>query len=142
MVLDQDVAALPLSVGSRLLLFRESIAIIRDHPWGVGIGGWSLATGIQWAEYPHNFLLELWSEGGLVLGTAAAMPYMAFLLGRRDAWWIMCVFFLLCQQVSGDLLASRYWLTFCIVGFLCRSEGCRIPAANGHAARSRALHGH
>jgi hypothetical protein len=116
------------SVGSRVLLLRESLDLVRNHPWGVGVGGWSLATGIRWAEYPHNFVLELWNEGGILLGTAAALPYLAFLLRRIDVWWILCLFFLLCQQVSGDLLDSRYWLAFSIVGFLCRSEGAPIPA--------------
>jgi hypothetical protein len=127
------------SVGSRLLLVRESVTVLRDHPWGVGIGGWSLATGIQWAEYPHNFMLELWNEGGLVLGTLAATPFLAFFLRRLDAWWILCFFFLLCQQVSGDLLAGRYLLTFSIVGFLCRSEGPNLPVAQVRKARTAVM---
>jgi hypothetical protein len=129
------------SIGGRVLLIRASLGVLLDHPFGVGIGGWPAATGIRWAEYPHNFLLELWTEGGLLLGTAAALPYFAFLLRRVDAWWIICVFFLLCQQVSGDLLASRYWLTFSIVGFLCRSEGQRIPVAPLLRGRNSSVHG-
>ncbi len=117
------------SIGSRWLLIQESIEVLLHRPFGVGVGGWSAATGIRWASYPHNFLLELWTEGGLLLGTVAALPYLVFLLRRVDVWWVLCLFFLLCQQVSGDLLDSRYWLTFCIVGFLCRSEGLRIPDA-------------
>jgi O-antigen ligase len=126
------------SVGSRILLIRESVDIVREHPLGIGIGSWSTHTGIRWAEYPHNFVLELWNEGGLVLGTLAAVPYLLFLARRVDAWWIACIFLLLCQQVSGDLLDSRYWLTFAIVGFLCRAEGRGLPVA-GH--RTAPLHG-
>lgn len=117
------------SIGSRVMLIRESIEVILKHPFGVGLGGWSAATGIRWASYPHNFELELWTEGGLLIGTVAALPYLMFLLRRIDVWWIVCLYFLFCQQVSGDLLDSRYWLTFCIVGFLCRCEGLRIPDA-------------
>ena len=128
------------SVGSRLTLLHASLRVIQDHPFGVGLGGWSSATGIRWASYPHNFLLELWSEAGLLLGTAATLPYLAFLWRRVDAWWILCVFFLLCQQVSGDLLDSRYWLTFSIVGFLCRNEGRRIPVAPRSHGHSLSMH--
>lgn len=125
------------SIGSRLVLLRESVHVLRDHPLGIGVGSWSQFTGVHWADYPHNFFLELWNEGGLILGTIAVMPYMLFLSRRPDAWWLACVFLLLCQQVSGDLLDSRYWLAFSIVGFLSRQEGVAIPAIKRQAA---ALH--
>lgn len=117
------------SVGSRMLLLHESIDILQERPLGIGVGSWPLYTGIRWSAYPHNLFLELWNEGGLALGTVAALPYFLFLFRRPDAWWLACIFLMLCQQVSGDLLDSRYWLTFSIVGLVCRAEGVMLRSA-------------
>ena len=119
------------SIGSRLVLLRETIQIIENHPFGIGLGSWSAYTGITWAQYPHNFFLELWSEGGIVIGSIATLTYLAFITRPQDLWWPACLFLLLAQQVSGDLLDSRYLLTFSILGFLCRREGSRFnPSVN------------
>jgi O-antigen ligase len=126
------------SIGSRISFAQSSLRTIAEHPFGVGLGGWSAATGVSWMTYPHNFWLELWTEGGVLLGTLASLPFLVFLLRKVDALWILCVFFLLAQQVSGDLLDGRYWLTFSIVGLLHRPEGLGLPRARARAHRMRA----
>lgn len=56
--------------GARVSLGREAWDVFTAHPLtGVGIGGFSLAVGYADSErgvYPHNILLELASELGLV----------------------------------------------------------------------------
>lgn len=110
------------SVGSRLVLLRETLQLIANHPYGIGLGSWSAYTGITWAQYPHNFFLELWSEGGILLGSIATVPFLAFLGRPKNPWWSACIFLLLAQQVSGDLLDSRYLLTFSLLGFITSPE--------------------
>lgn len=59
------------SVNTRLLLLDQAINIIFSSPsnilFGTGIGGFGLLTiGEDIKHYPHNFILEIWCELGLV----------------------------------------------------------------------------
>lgn len=60
----------------RFAIWRASIAVVRDH-WlmGVGIGRFwdyfpSYRVNTYYTRYPHNFLLEISAEQGLVAGVA------------------------------------------------------------------------
>jgi hypothetical protein len=55
-------------------------------------------------------------EGGLILGTIAAVPYLAFLLSHNAMIVAMGTFLALCQQVSGGLADTRFWLVFACIG--------------------------
>lgn len=71
----------------RLVMWKETRAMLNDHPiFGVGLGNYRdgikpyhNATWMEIFQYPHNILLNLWSEIGL-LGTAA----FAWILWT---WW-------------------------------------------------------
>ena len=104
------------SVGSRVLLFSTAARMIAEHPLGIGIGSWMSLSGFYWAEYPHNFFLEVLLEGGLMLGAIAAVAYFAFLLSHNTMIVAMGAFLALCQQVSGGLADSRFWLAFACIG--------------------------
>jgi len=62
----------------RLVMWDETRNMLRDHPlFGVGLGGYPdgikpyhKATWMEIFQYPHNILLNLWSETGL-LGVVA-----------------------------------------------------------------------
>jgi len=104
------------SVGSRVLLFSTAARMIGEHPFGIGLGSWMSVTGFFWAEYPHNFFLEVLLEGGVVLGAMAAVAFFAFLLSRNAMIVAMGTFLALCQQVSGGLADARFWLAFACIG--------------------------
>lgn len=104
------------SVGSRVLLFSTAARMIAEHPLGIGLGSWMPLSGLFWAEYPHNFFLEILLEGGLMLGTIAAVAYFAFLLSHNAMIVAMGTFLALCQQVSGGLADSRFWLALACIG--------------------------
>ena len=98
-------------LGGRIGLYRESVALIVSEPFGVGLGGWGLAVAENYGlYYPHNFFLEMFSECGLVLGSLALFPFLAFMLARFNAAGACALFLLIAQQVSGDLLDARYLL--------------------------------
>lgn len=115
------------SVASRLFLYERTSELIIAKPLGVGVGGWSAATGVEWVQYPHNIELEVWSEGGLILGTIALIGFYLPLFRRRDVWWGIVCYLCFAQQVSGDLQDARYWLAFGLVGFVVPSIP-RIPS--------------
>ncbi|MCK9431383.1 MAG: O-antigen ligase family protein [Candidatus Omnitrophica bacterium] len=50
------------SVNMRLHYWRESLALIKAHPWlGAGLGNFSLGS----SRFAHNSYLQFWSETGL-----------------------------------------------------------------------------
>ena len=58
----------------RLITWRESLTMLKDHPiFGAGFGGYKEAmipyhhaTAIEIFQYPHNIFLNLWTETGLL----------------------------------------------------------------------------
>ena len=100
------------SIGSRKSIFIGTLSLIAEHPFGVGLGSWSLMVSESFGlQYPHNIFLELWSEAGILLGTLALVPFLAFLFPGPSALRGAGLFLLFAQFVSGDLLDARYLLT-------------------------------
>ena len=106
------------STGVRLRMFQETLALIADRPMGVGLGAWSESIRENWGlDYPHNLVLELWSEGGILLGSLALLPFIAFLGVGHPAPRAVACFLLAAQMVSGDLLDARYLMVFSALSF-------------------------
>lgn len=118
------------SAGVRLLAYVDTIDLIVRHPFGVGLGSWSyyIDTGFG-LYYPHNLFLEVLSEAGILAGSISLIPFLLFIfipgpLAFRSA----AFFFLLAQQVSGDLLDARYLLVFSTLCCWYRWQMQPIPA--------------
>jgi len=121
------------SAVQRLNFYGEAIKLWASSPlWGVGIGGFATAvTGNVFARaYPHNIILELGAETGL-LGVLffVAMVWMAFSIGfaalrnsgrfaRATVRYLLVAgcFALLNAMVSGDINDNR--MLFTLVGLL------------------------
>jgi len=117
------------SAAMRLDLYQEALRLWVGSPiWGVGTGGFAVAvTGSEFIrEYPHNIVLELAAETGLlgvlVLGM---MIFMAFSIGlasiknssglaRITARYLLvsACFALLNAMVSGDINDNRMLFTY------------------------------
>ncbi len=113
----------------RLDLYQGALNLWASSPiWGVGTGGFAVAvTGSDFIrEYPHNIVLELAAETGL-LGVLAfeMMIYVAFSIGlasiknsyglaRITARYLLVssCFALLNAMVSGDLNDNRILFTW------------------------------
>lgn len=63
--------------GDRSDIYSMAITAIREHPFGMGIGGFSN----PYAIYPHNLLFDIWLTFGWFLGTALIV-YIVFILVR------------------------------------------------------------
>lgn len=100
------------SVGSRVEMAEQSLQMIAAEPFGVGVGSWAIRTGNIWAEYPHNFFLEILSEGGILLGGLSSVAFFLFLRTPHGVLASFCWFLMISQQFSGDLLDARFWLAF------------------------------
>jgi len=117
------------SVEVRLNLYQEALRLWASSPiFGSGTGGFAIAvTGSALVrEYPHNIILELGAETGL-LGVLffAAMIYIAFSIGFvrfKNSNWLGRVtaryllvsgsFTLLNAMVSGDINDNRALFTW------------------------------
>jgi len=118
---------------TRLHLYEEAFRLWASSPvWGVGTGGFAMAvTGSALVRaYPHNIILELGAETGL-LGVLffVAMVWMAFSIGfaalrnsgrfaRATVRYLLVAgcFALLNAMVSGDINDNR--MLFTLVGLL------------------------
>ena len=101
------------SLGGRLEMWSKSMALITEKPFGVGLGGWDSAVQTELpTTYPHNLFLELWSEAGVIIGSFAAIPFLAFLLGRRQQFWFVSLCLFIAQMVSGDIGDARFLFVF------------------------------
>ena len=106
------------SINVRLLAMNEALNIITVHPLsGIGLGGWATHQENFGMLYPHNFFLEVLSEGGLFFGGLFIVPYLIFLLKLNSPFILTPIFLAISQQFSGDILDSRYWLVFAIISY-------------------------
>ncbi len=82
------------SLATRVRLWGATLRMLRDHPvFGTGLSGFARSIGPyrngQYAEeliYPHNILLNFWTETGL-LGTAAFAWILAAGLRLSSTAW-------------------------------------------------------
>jgi len=58
------------STSARLALYQAAVRSIETHPLGLGFGGFATITPFKELPYPHDMVLEVLSEAGIVLGTA------------------------------------------------------------------------
>ncbi|MGH1480687.1 MAG: O-antigen ligase family protein [Geminicoccales bacterium] len=108
--------------GSRSTAYIKTLHLIAQYPMGVGLGDWQIHTR-EIIQYPHNFFLEAISELGVIFGILFVLPYVWSIFGAKNKLLWVVIFFAINQQVSGDLLDSRYWLLFGVLACLPTREG-------------------
>ncbi|CAK0744348.1 membrane hypothetical protein [Gammaproteobacteria bacterium] len=104
------------SSNDRVLFYMYSLHLIAVSPLGIGLGGWEKALPndfVVW--YPHNFFFELFTEGGVLLGMVASIPFMMFAFSRRKSFYYIGLFLFMAQQTSGSLVDARYLLLFSLL---------------------------
>ncbi|WP_122088163.1 O-antigen ligase family protein [Halalkalicoccus subterraneus] len=119
------------SLGSRLTYYTVTPEMwyAGNRLLGQGLGSWPIAMGRgDEAGYPHNIILELLFELGLVglalfgalLVYGGAVLVRGWLAHRRPESVVigaLCLFMLLNAMVTGDLNENRY--LFAVLGLLC-----------------------
>lgn len=137
------------SYGARMIYLRGTWEEAHRHPWiGVGTGGWGMRLGLGYAEaYPHNIVLELLAELGiigllLVVLPLFKLPRLQSTRARPDPLAIglagLAFFWTLNVQVSGDVVDSRFlWLWLALLESHLRGvlrPNVSLPANRGEAA--------
>lgn len=147
--IEQLFAPNTLESSGRLPLWGAALGLAgQTIPFGLGIGGFSLAAGFgEWrGRHPHNLALEVLAEAGLpgftlwliAFGGAA---WVVWRLGRAAPSWRVARILMLCLpmavtlQVSTDLGNRMAWLTLGVALGL----GLRTEAPGKEASHVRAL---
>jgi O-antigen ligase len=130
--------AVTVSIGARLIAYREAVDLIIRSPWvGVGSGGFAdihlmYRVGLR---YPHNLLLELAAEFGMVALVALAGIVVAAGFGLRRLWRagergtvliaaVLILYTFAHAMKAGDLNGQR--LLFMWLGVATGVEGVRL----------------
>lgn len=116
------------SFGSRIRYVRGTWEQMRTHRWlGLGTGDWGIRLGYGMGEaYPHNLLLEILAELGVVGLVLVMLPLLGFprrtSKGEAELRTIgsgllgLVAFWALNVQLSGDLVDSRYlWFSLALL---------------------------
>jgi O-antigen ligase len=130
-------------VGTRADLFRAAWLAVRESPLGLGWGGFQTFSSLTY-DYPHNLVLEVLAEAGVILGGLFLVWVAArFWLARREttsfagaAAFAIFAFMLVAVLVSGDINSNR--LLFFVIGIaiaLGAVRGDRTPGSSGDAHR-------
>jgi hypothetical protein len=105
------------SVDGRIRLYQDALGSILRHPFGIGWGGFE---GITWGgyRYPHDMVLELLTEAGVVFG-ALFLGWVCLRVLRAHritedytgaAVFAVMIFWLGEALVSGDINDNRVFL--------------------------------
>lgn len=139
--------------GPRARLWERAAASIGDAPvLGHGLGSSGLMSGAGEGDYPHNWLLQVWLDGGVVavilcLATLAIAPGAIARLGRgarvaRKAVWLPLLgaylFLLLEFSKSSDFYAARGLFALAVLAVYASGAGAarRAGVATGEAVTS------
>jgi O-antigen ligase len=116
------------TAGRRLTLYRWALEMFAEKPLtGWGLGGWSYyALDRDVPAYPHNLVLEIAAEEGVMGLAALGTLFLAVFLALRRIWrnspdlrFIAPVFLfsLLATMTSGDINVNRPLWLWCGVIF-------------------------
>lgn len=113
------------SAETRIRMYGEAIQVWMAHPlFGAGVGSWPVLTGFGDIKmYPHNMILEVLAEFGLIGLFLLSLPFLFALRHlrrvthvRRDPWALLALMLFLNAFVNamftGDLSDNRYVFAF------------------------------
>lgn len=103
------------SVGIRQDIWNATLHSIGEHPLtGIGSSGWESQVGSRFGgfTYPHNLMLEIYSDFGVVFGTPLILVLIVPLLFYKSQYYLMYCFLFSAQQVSGDIADARFLIMF------------------------------
>ncbi len=122
---------------TRIELYRVAWESIGNNPFGIGWGGYEQIAFLGY-RYPHNLVLEVLAEAGVIFGGLFLIWIAAYFFAARrsattftsGALFAILTFMLIEVQVSGDINSNR--MLFYAIGLT-----AAVRAAADHAAARR-----
>lgn len=113
---------------SRQMKYIESATIFSENPFGIGLGNYAryAPSADHVTDYPHNFVVEMFVEEGIVAGFLG-LCFILLLFGRifrsgkmvKDKTYLFLMLITLYtfmnSLVSGDLGDLRFFLTYSLL---------------------------
>jgi O-antigen ligase len=105
---------------ARVIAVTSSFEFIAERPLiGWGIGSWPKLTGLEYLEYPHNSILEIWFEYG-IYGLAVFMFFVVraakgALLGNPFSFFV--IYCGLLSTTTGSIKDLRVLLFFTLLTY-------------------------
>lgn len=112
----------------RILLFKDSINMILEYPFGVGCGNFSAYSNTKlfftkMKAYPHNLFLEVFNEYGIMCGLlflffiiiSLYKGYKSILINKSrysELFFYLSIYLLVNSMFSGDFIDARILLLF------------------------------
>jgi O-antigen ligase len=127
------------SMGARYQMWQTSLDFIQGHPFlggGINSAG-TILFGDEdgFLRHPHNYLLEVWLEGGiLLLVLAGSITYFGLrraipMLGREGASFAVLFLFVLLNMLKSQTVADAR-LFFLFLGAVCLQDVSRTHHEN------------
>jgi hypothetical protein len=138
------------SLSQRATLYDSGLRLLSEHPFGIGIGGFS-EHAILDLRYPHNVFLEVGVELGWVpllclLSLCIWSAWILFLVLKTECSWTTCLLAMMVvmsginAMVTGDLNDNRMFFALILVPFLYRPLQVASPGLERPRAARRGLH--
>lgn len=131
----------------RIYMWRDTVAMLKDHRFqGAGFGGYPTVfkpyqrtTGIEVFQYPHNIVLNLWSETGLLGLITFGWIIFAWLRtaaqSKRTYMWLPIVTLLLQGLVDVPYFKNDLAIIFWVLIWLTtQSSTPSNQSSNTHAS--------
>lgn len=136
---DTGTLASDVHVVARFVLYIQALQLFLENPiLGVGLGGFA-EPGTR--TYPHNLVLELAAETGLVGLLLWGRLILAGLLAARADPFLMVLLVqtLLYASVSGGMASNYEWVFFAILALAVQRQPSRWGRAGSRSVRSAVL---
>ena len=110
--LSKSVISNDASLGARLIMWRESVEVIKNNfIFGIGIGGYPSVSKIA-AQllYPHNIILELFLETGLIgitFFTYLFLNTLKILIVKKDILFYFFIIYSFYSLFAGDIESQK-----------------------------------
>jgi hypothetical protein len=116
---------------ARAEMWGKTLELIPNEPFGIGLGAWDRAIDTRVpTPYAHNLFLELWSEGGVLLGSIAALPFLTFFAAPKRVFWFVSFCLFLAQMVSGDIADARFLMVFSFLSYFSLQTRDDLPGSS------------
>lgn len=121
------------SIGLRSELFDTAINNVRGAPiFGIGLAEFSLFN----FKYPHNQHLEIAAELGLPAFLLHLLFVLICFLCASPLYKGCILFFVISGSFSGDISYLRFLYSFCLIGFIFRSNNTAgVMSSKGEARK-------
>lgn len=124
-----------LYVADRDILFASALDLFREHVlFGAGLGAYEVQIGTDLYTYPHNLILNIASDGGIIglILVGCSFCFLVFrwfrsILLEHTIAFCLGVFYLISSLFAGTYYDARFMWMFFLLFMMPASKIVRVP---------------